>query len=108
MISFFKTYKPQIEVLCKQYRVVRLYAFGSVLTSDFNEKSDVDLIVAFDKKQKTSLFHHFFGLKNSLEKLFGRSVDLLEEQPIKNPILRTEIEKTKRLIYGKESPEMAL
>ena len=108
MIGFFTKYKTQIEVLCIEYQVARLYAFGSVLTGNFNEKSDIDLIVAFDKKQKISLFQHFFGLKNSLEKLLGRKVDLLEEKPIKNPILKNEIEHTKRLIYGKESPEMAL
>ena len=108
MVDFFKKYQAQIQLLCREFHVERMYAFGSVLTKVFSEKSDVDLIVSFDSNQKISLFKHFFGLKNELEKLFGRSVDLMEEKPIRNPILREEIEATKKLIYGKKSQEMAV
>jgi predicted nucleotidyltransferase len=38
--------------------------------------------------------------KESLEKLFGRDVDLVEEQTLRNPILINSINKSKKLIYG--------
>jgi len=108
MIDFFKKYQTQIQLLCSEFKVERLYAFGSVLRKDFSLESDIDLIVAFDENQKISLFKHYFGLKTALEKLFGRNVDLIEEKPIRNPILKEEIETTKRLIYGQTSQKMAV
>lgn len=108
MIDFFKKYQTQIQYLCNEFKVVRLYAFGSVLRKDFSSESDIDLIVAFDESQKISLFKHYFGLRAALEKMFGRSVDLIEEKPIRNPILREEIETTKRLIYGQTGQKMAV
>ncbi len=108
MIMFFNKYQTQIQALCEAYQVERLYAFGSVLTNAFSEKSDVDLIVSFKSKQNISLFKHYFGLKKELEKLFGRNVDLMEEKPIRNPILREEVEANKTLIYGKKGQEMAV
>ena len=39
-----------IITLCREYKVKALYAFGSILTSRFNEESDVDLAVSFDKE----------------------------------------------------------
>jgi len=42
----------QIESLCKKYKVKELYAFGSVTDEKkFNDKSDVDLLVNFDKNK---------------------------------------------------------
>jgi len=109
MISYFEKYRTELEDLCKTHHVLRLYAFGSVLTRRFKKGSDVDLIVAFDNNVKVSFLKNFFGLVNDLEHLFGRKVDLMEEKPIRNPVLREEIEKTKRLIYhGKKSEEMAV
>jgi predicted nucleotidyltransferase len=78
--------------------VKALWAFGSVLTDRFGPDSDVDLIVDF-KDTVEDLFITFFDLKYSLEELFMRPVDLLEEQPIRNPIFRRSVEYTKQLIY---------
>ena len=40
------------------------------------------------------------NFKEKLESLFGREVDLLEEQTLKNPILIESINKSKELVYG--------
>ena len=98
---FFSPYKKQITDLCRQYHVKRLFAFGSVITDSFNEQSDVDLIVDFDKKAIKDHFLHFFDFKYSLEDIFHREIDLLEEQPIRNSYLRKNIENSKTLIYGR-------
>jgi len=39
-------------------------------------------------------------LKFSLQKILNRSVDLLEEKAIRNPIFRQQLNQQKRLIYG--------
>ena len=89
-----------INALCKSHKVKSLYAFGSVLTDKFNEKSDIDLIVNFSDVQFLDYADNYFDLKFSLEDTFKRSVDLLEEKAIKNPYFKKAIEKNRQLIYG--------
>ncbi|MCL1942339.1 MAG: nucleotidyltransferase domain-containing protein [Candidatus Azobacteroides sp.] len=101
MMNLIDLYINQIIDLCSKYNVRRLFAFGSVLTDKFNEQSDVDLIVDFDKAAVKDHFLNYFDFKYALENLLGRQVDLLEEQPIRNSYLRKNIENTKTLIYGR-------
>lgn len=86
--------------LCKKHKVHKLFVFGSILTNRFNENSDIDLIVDFNKSEVSDYFDNYFDFKYSLEDTFGRKVDLLEEQSIKNPYLKQNANATKRLIYG--------
>lgn len=86
--------------LCKKHKVRRLFVFGSILTSRFNEDSDVDLVVDFNKAEVKDYFTNFFDFKYSLEDLLGRKIDLLEEQTIRNPYLKKNVDATKTLIYG--------
>jgi predicted nucleotidyltransferase len=81
-MDYFSRYTPQIVELCHKYGVRKLFAFGSVLTDRFNEQSDVDLIVDFDKEAVKDYFTNYFDFKYSLEDMFGREVDLLEDQPV--------------------------
>ena len=86
--------------LCERYKVNRLFVFGSVLTDRFNDESDIDLVVDFKKDEVEDYFDNYFDFKYSLQDLFGREVDLVEEQSIKNPYFRKSVDSTKRLIYG--------
>lgn len=86
--------------LCKKHKVQKLFVFGSILTSHFNDNSDVDLIVDFNKTEVKDYFDNYFNFKYSLEELLGREIDLLEEQTIKNPYLKKNVDATKTLIYG--------
>lgn len=80
------TNRTEIEKLCKQYNVSKLYVFGSVLTNDFNENSDIDLLVNFEKiNLEDYYFDNYYNLKFSLEKVLNRPIDLLEEKALKNP-----------------------
>ena len=89
-----------IITLCKKHKVNKLFVFGSILTNRFNDDSDVDLVVDFKKAEVEDYFDNYFDFKYSLENLFGREVDLLEEQTIKNPYLKKNVDATKALIYG--------
>ncbi len=90
----------QIVALCRKHKVSKLFAFGSILTNRFNDESDVDFWVSFNKSEVTDYFDNYFDFKYSLEDLLGRTVDLLEEQTIKNPYLKKNVDATKALIYG--------
>lgn len=89
-----------IRDLCKKHKVRKLFAFGSVLTGKFKKSSDIDLIVDFQDVDLYSYADNYFDLKDSLERLFKRDVDLLEDKAIKNPYLRQSIDSSKQLIYG--------
>jgi predicted nucleotidyltransferase len=90
----------RIVKLCKRYKVRQLFAFGSVLTSEFNRSSDIDLVVDFHDIDLYDYADNYFDFKNSLEHLFKREVDLLEDKAIKNPYLRQAIDSSKKMIYG--------
>ena len=86
--------------LCTMYNVEKMYLFGSALNSIFNNSSDVDLLVKFKEIELVDYFDNYMNFKEKLESLFGREVDLLEEQTLKNPILIESINKSKELVYG--------
>lgn len=89
-----------IRDLCKKHKVKELFVFGSVLTNQFKAHSDIDLTVNFEGVDLYDYADNYFDLKNALEILFKRDVDLLEEKAIKNPYLRQSIDSSKQLIYG--------
>lgn len=89
-----------LKKLCTMYNVEKMYLFGSALNSNFNDKSDVDLLVKFKEIELSEYFDNYMDFKEKLEFLFGREVDLLEEQALRNPILIKSIDKSKELIYG--------
>lgn len=95
--------KPEIELiqqLCKTSKVKSLFAFGSVTRGDFNDLSDVDLVVDFDEKDPFKYTDLYFNLKAKLEDILKRQVDLLEERAIRNRIFRQQLDNTKVKIYG--------
>jgi uncharacterized protein len=90
----------QIKELCKSNKVKSLFAFGSVTRDDFNESSDVDLVVDFDEKDPFKYTDLYFNLKLKLEEILKKQVDLIEERAIRNRIFRQQLENTKVKIYG--------
>ena len=77
-----------------------MYAFGSVLTNRFSDKSDIDLIVDFKDVELLKYADNYFDFKFSLEDLLKRPIDLLEEKAIKNPYFKQSVDNQKKLIYG--------
>jgi uncharacterized protein len=63
-------------------------------------RSDVDFLVEFEPDLPGRALDVFFGLKEALESLFGRSVDLVIAGAVKNPFLRDSIERSRETIYA--------
>ncbi|MEI7525814.1 MAG: nucleotidyltransferase domain-containing protein [Mariniphaga sp.] len=89
-----------VRTLCRLHKVQRLFVFGSVLSDRFQKDSDIDLIVDFQGVELYDYADNYFDFKASLENLFKREVDLLEDKAIKNPYLRKSIDSSKQLVYG--------
>ncbi len=94
------TYLKDIEKLCKAYNVKSLYAFGSVLTDNFNEQSDIDLVVDFADVELENYADNYFDFKFCLQDTLQKPIDLLEEKAIKNPYFKQSINQQRQLIYG--------
>lgn len=92
----------QLIALCKKYKVDKLWIFGSILTDRFNENSDVDFSVKFDKDKIPLLDYadNYFDFLEELKSLFSRKVDLITEDSLTNPYFIKELNATKQLVYG--------
>jgi len=64
-----------LEKLCRRYRIARLEVFGSFARGDAEPDSDLDVLVTFEGGVRIGL--GFIALKQDLERLVGRPVDLL-------------------------------
>ncbi|MFH1613663.1 MAG: nucleotidyltransferase domain-containing protein [Planctomycetota bacterium] len=91
--------KPEIKRICQRLPVKRLGLFGSALSQNFSRDSDVDVLVIFDSGENIDLFDKYFELKEQLEEIFNREVDLVVDKKFKNPVLRESIERTRTIIY---------
>ena len=91
--------RPEIERVCRHLPVKRLGLFGSALRQDFSQNSDVDVLVIFDSGENIDLFDKYFELKEQLEEIFKRKVDLIVDRKFKNPVLRESIDRTRTIIY---------
>ena len=95
-----ESYTSDIIKLCEIHKVKSLYAFGSVLTDNFNSDSDIDLIVDFANIEVEEYADNYYDLKFSLQDILKRPIDLLEEKAIKNPYFKQSVNQQRQLIYG--------
>jgi uncharacterized protein len=90
----------EIGKLCRPHGVRKLEVFGSILRCDFDpQRSDVDVLVEFEPRVASN-FANFLDLKEALERLFGRPVDLVELHTIRNRRVRYYIEQSKSPVYA--------
>jgi len=85
--------------LAKSLQIKELYIFGSALREDFSDISDIDLLVVFEKDAHYSLFD-IMEVKAKLESFFGREVDLIEKEGLRNPYRKEAILNSARKIYA--------
>ena len=101
MHPIIKNQLSAIKDLCKQYKVKSLYSFGSVNTSAFNEKSDIDLLIDFEPDISIEDYtDNFFSLREKFSNLFKRDIDLVTRRSLSNPFFIQDVEQSKLLIYG--------
>ena len=93
--------------VCRTHKVDKIYAFGSSITNHFDpETSDIDVVVKIDIEDPVDRGEALLSLWDNLEILFDRKVDLLTDDSIRNPFLRNNIDRTKKLIYDREGEKV--
>jgi predicted nucleotidyltransferase len=90
----------KIKKLCMAHNVKSLFAFGSVCTDKFNDKSDIDLLISFEPMDYGDYADTYFNLVDKFENLFKRPVDLITDKSLSNPYFIESINQTMTLLYG--------
>lgn len=84
---------------CRKWKLREFALFGSVLRDDFRPDSDIDVLVEFAEGADWSLYD-WVDMIAELEELFGRKVDLLAKEGLRNPFRRHVIMSTREIIYA--------
>ena len=79
VISEVKEKRDQIINIASNHKIKKIKVFGSVVRGDETSDSDIDFLV--DRKHGCSLFD-LIALKEELENLLGRKVDVVSEKSI--------------------------
>ena len=90
--------QERLETLCRRVGVVRLDLFGSAARGAI-EPGDLDVLVQFDE-DSGGLFDRYFELKEGLEAIFGKPVDVVVERAIRNPYFRETVGRERRVLYA--------
>ena len=94
-------HRAELEKLCRRFRVRRLELFGSAAVGTYRAgESDLDFLVEFEELPPGTYADTYFGLLESIERLFGARVDLVVASAIKNPYFRKSVDDTKALLYA--------
>jgi predicted nucleotidyltransferase len=108
MIALIEHHRPEVSALCRQFGVQSLDVFGSAADGAFDPaSSDIDFLVTFSAEDQGNLFHRYFDLQESLEKLFGRKVDLVSAAALSNPYFIASVNHSRQPIYAAPRPQAA-
>ena len=97
MVDLVREKLPEVEKLCREFKVRELQLFGSAMGGEFDpSRSDLDFVVDLSSTDWDS----YWGLLTGLEALFERKVDLLEKQAVRNPYLIRAIKANRAILYA--------
>jgi predicted nucleotidyltransferase len=94
--------KETIAEFSRKWKITEFALFGSVLREDFRPDSDVDVLVTFSPDSDWGV-EHLLDMKEELEALFGRTVDLVEKRLVeesRNYIRRKHILSHMEAVYA--------
>jgi predicted nucleotidyltransferase len=95
--------REQVEAFCRKWRVVRFELFGSVLRDDFDDRSDVDVLLTYEPGVAYDI-HGQLQMEEELVAMFHRKVDFVERRLIeqsRNWIRRKAILDSARVVYAR-------
>jgi len=95
--------QDKIEAFCRKWKVKEFVLLGSVLREDFRPDSDIDILVAFQPDGGIT-FDNRVDMQDELAEIFGRVIDLVQKDAIRNPFWRHEIFATKEVVYASSDP----
>ncbi|HEX3788128.1 MAG TPA: nucleotidyltransferase domain-containing protein [Pseudonocardiaceae bacterium] len=101
MHELIEAKRAEIEQLCRALSIRRLDLFGSAVGESFDTgSSDVDVLVEFADGAEVDYFDAYFGLKEGLERILGRPVDVVSATSLRNPYFKRQVLDTRELLYA--------
>ena len=91
--------RDQIRDFCRRWKIVEFALIGSVLRDDFRPDSDIDVLLSFEENAGWSLYD-IVDMKDELKAIFGREIDLVEKEAIRNPYRRRNMLMDKEVLYA--------
>jgi len=91
--------QKKIEEFCLRWKISEMALFGSVLSDEFRSESDIDVLVSFKADAGWGLFD-FVDMIDDLKAIFGRKVDLVEKDSLRNPFRKHAILSSNEVIYA--------
>ena len=89
----------RVAAFCRRWMITEFALFGSVLNDGFRPDSDVDVLVSFEPGARWSLAD-LVEMEQELTAIFGRKVDRVERDGLRNPFRRRSILSTREVIYA--------
>jgi hypothetical protein len=101
MIDLIEHHRDELADLCRRYHVRTLELFGSAADGTFDPaRSDLDFLVEFLPEAAGRIFHGFFDLRDALQELYGRSVDLVMPGAIRNRYFVEAVNRQRKVLYA--------
>ncbi len=91
--------EDKIADFCQRWKITEFAVFGSVLREDFGPNSDIDVLVTFQDNAPWSMWD-VLDMRKELQDLFGRDVDLVEKDALRNPFRKQEILREHKVVYA--------
>jgi len=91
--------REKLDIFCRKWGIRELSLFGSVLRDDFNPESDIDVLLSFHPNTDWS-YWNWPEMEDELKEIFGRTVDIVLDEGLKNPFRRNEILRTRMVVYA--------
>ena len=99
MILSIDEIRDKIRPICEQYKIEKVWLFGSYARGEAREDSDVDLHM---KAPKGIGLFGLSGIYADLEEALGKEIDLITRIPEENKIFKKYVAREKILIYDSE------
>jgi hypothetical protein len=101
MLPLIEARRREVEGLCRKLQVLRLDLFGSGVSRRFDAAtSDLDFLVELPPLPPAEYADAWFALKEGLEALFGRPVDLVSAGTVANPHFAAAIEAKREAVFA--------
>lgn len=101
MHSLIEDNLEAIRALCREYGIEKLEVFGSIMTGDFREDSDVDFIVHLPEGYDFGPWaSRYQGFAHRLRLILGRDVDVVMASAVRKPRFIDAIVHSRTLLYA--------
>ena len=91
--------EEDIRKIVIKYQIKEIAVFGSSIRDDFDDDSDIDMLIEFHHSEAISLYD-IIDIQEYFETITKRAIDIVEPAGLCNPYRRAHISKTKEILYA--------